>query len=113
MLATNENKEEKLHSISSIRIPSILGGAVCLIFFAPLILVVYLLLMAEGGPAFVGHEHANSDGTFSTVWKFRTRSPGRPEILGDFLLRSRIEVLPQIYNVAKGDISFSEMLSDV
>jgi lipopolysaccharide/colanic/teichoic acid biosynthesis glycosyltransferase len=113
MLLTNENKREKLRSVSSSSILSILGGAACLIFFAPLILVVYLLLKTDGGSAFVGHKHTNTDGTSSTVWRFRARSQGRPEKISEFLWRSRIEILPEIYNVAKGDISFSEMLSHI
>jgi lipopolysaccharide/colanic/teichoic acid biosynthesis glycosyltransferase len=113
MYPANENKREMLRSVASIRILSILGGVACLIFFAPLTLIVFLLLKADGGPAFVGHKHINSDGKSSTIWRFRARSPGRPENLGEFLLRSRTEILPEIYNVAKGDISFSEMLSDI
>jgi lipopolysaccharide/colanic/teichoic acid biosynthesis glycosyltransferase len=113
MLLTNKNKREKLRSVSSIRILSTLGGTACLIFFAPLILAVYLLLKTDGGSAFVGHEHTNSDGTCLTVWRFRARSLGRPENLSEFLWRSRTEILPEIYNVAKGDISFSQMLSHI
>jgi lipopolysaccharide/colanic/teichoic acid biosynthesis glycosyltransferase len=90
-----------------------LGGFACLIFFAPLILAVFLLLKAEGGPAFVGRQYIGSDGTPSTLWRFRTRSPGKADTLSAFLLWSRAEVLPEIYNVAKGDIRFARMLADI
>ena len=113
MYFAKENKREKLGSDSLIRVLEILGGVACLIFFAPLIVMVFLLRKADGGSAFVGHKHTNSDGTSSTVWRFRARNLGRPENYSEFLLRSRTEILPEIYNVAKGDISFSEMLSDI
>ena len=107
------NKRQRFGSDSLTRALEMLGGVACLIYFAPLILVVFLLLKTDGGPAFVGRKHINSDGTSSTVWRFRTRSPGRPDNLCAFLLWSRTEVLPEIYNVARGDISFSQMLSDI
>jgi lipopolysaccharide/colanic/teichoic acid biosynthesis glycosyltransferase len=113
MYFAKDNKSEKLGSDSSTRVLDILGGVVCLIFFAPLILVVFLLLKADGGPVFIGHKHTSSDGRPSTLWRFRARSPGRPKNVREFLSRSRIEILPEIYNVAQGDLGFFEMLGDV
>jgi len=113
MYFAKENKREKLGGDSSTRALDILGGVVCLIFFAPFVLVVFLLLKADGGPMFIGHKRTSPDGRSSTVWRFCIRSSGRLKNVREFLSRSRIEILPEIYNVAKGDLGFFEMLGDV
>jgi lipopolysaccharide/colanic/teichoic acid biosynthesis glycosyltransferase len=108
-----ESRRRKFGGDSLPKALEMLGGVACLIYFSPLILLVFLLLKAGGGPAFVGHEHISSDGTSSTLWRFRAGNPEPSDKLGRFLLWNRAEVLPEIYNVAKGDIGFSQILSDI
>jgi lipopolysaccharide/colanic/teichoic acid biosynthesis glycosyltransferase len=110
MYSAKRNKTEGSGGRSWIGFLERLGGAACLILFAPLILTIFLLLRAEGGPAFVRRRHAEPDGTGAALWRFRA---GRSEPLGRFLAWSRTEVLPECYNVARGDIGFSRMLDDL
>ena len=44
----------------------------CVVFFAPLMLAVYLLVRADGGPALVSSAHLRPDGTAVRTWRFRT-----------------------------------------
>jgi len=108
----------------------------CAIFFAPLLLCVYLLVRTDGGPAFVGDEHVRQDGTSVSAWRFRTvhwgggaeggwaaGSRGRdegsvPEIpeftaAGRLLRGTRIDTLPLLYNVVRGELSFFDMLHEI
>ena len=102
-------------------------GLICLIFFAPLILAIYLLVRADGGRAFVSHDRPRGDGTIFEVWNFRTTKQGTPRTFrnnqiepesldftkfGGVLYRTRLDVLPSFLNVLKGDMSLAEMLQD-
>ena len=104
-----------------------LSALICAVFFAPLILAVYLMVRADGGPALVGSAHLRRDGTAIRTWRFRTmrRRPrqgdgrgvrksddSRATMLGSLLRRTRIDTLPTLYNVVKGEISLSEMIQD-
>ena len=105
----------------------VLAALACLIFFAPLILSIYLLVRADGGPAFVSHAYVGSEGASFTAWKFRTarldsERRGRDEgsvstnpsftVIGGFLYRTRSDMLPRFYNVVKGDLTLFEMMDD-
>ena len=105
-------------------------GLACAIFFAPLLLSVYLPVRADEGPALVGHEHVRQDGTSVSAWRFRTvqwgggrlgggsrgrdegSDPENPEFtaVGRFLRKTRIDILPLLYNVVRGELSFFDML---
>ena len=105
-----------------------LTALLLLLFFAPLILVIYVLVRADGGCAFVSHEHRGADARLVGAWRFRTFrdtpqktthhevTPPRgtdPTTIGVLLRRCRLEVLPTLYNVCKGEMSFSEFLSQI
>ena len=107
---------------------NVLVGWGALVFFAPLMLVVYLAVRADGGPAFAGHDRAGRDGTIFKVWNFRTTKQqtlrtfrknqielGNPDFtkVGRVLFRARLEMLPSFYNVSKGDMSLAEMMQDL
>ena len=105
----------------------VLVALLCLIFFAPLLLAVYLLVGADGGPVFVSHERTRADGTIFKVWNFRTTKQQTPRTFrnnqiepenpnftkfGRALYRTRLDVLPGFHNVLKGDMSLAEMMQD-
>lgn len=107
---------------------NVLVGWGALVFFAPLMLVVYLAVRADGGPAFVGHDRAGRDGAIFKVWNFRITKhqtlrtirndkieQGNPDFtkVGRVLYRARLEMLPSFYNVSKGDMSLVEMMQDL
>jgi len=93
-----------------------------MILFAPLILLAALAIKIESpGPAFYLQERVGKDGRIFRLIKLRTMIPeaekftgpvlshGKdPRItrVGRFLRLTRIDELPQLWNVLKGDMSF-------
>ena len=102
---------------------------------APVIGVLYLLTCRDGGPGFFGHRRIGKDGKVFKCWKIRTMVVGaeaklqehlksNPEAaaewardfklnndpritrLGNFLRKTSLDELPQLWNVIKGEMSF-------
>ncbi|WP_410349007.1 sugar transferase [Yoonia sp.] len=100
----------------------------------PLILILALLVMRDGKVPFFGHRRVGRNGREFTCWKIRTMVPDAalrlqehlaknpdaraewdanfkldndPRItrLGDFLRRSSLDELPQLWNILKGEMS--------
>jgi lipopolysaccharide/colanic/teichoic acid biosynthesis glycosyltransferase len=110
------------------KVGNIFGAVMSAVFFAPLIFVVYVLVRADGGPAIVRHERVREDGTSFMAWRFRTHRRaveavgGQPSFastepdlsaVGSILYRTRIEMMPLLYNVIKGDLRLSEMMDEI
>ncbi|MEY8882335.1 sugar transferase [Donghicola sp. XS_ASV15] len=86
----------------------------------PLICLIYIvIIVSDGFPAFFRSERMRDTQTGFTLLKFRTMKvvpkdsgvsggdkSARIFPLGKFLRRFRLDELPQIFNVLKGDISF-------
>jgi len=86
----------------------------------PVILVAAVgILLTSGGPAFFIRPRVGLGGAHFQMWKLRTmRPPTQDEIdhaavpgdarvtpIGRFIRRARIDELPQLWNVLKGDMS--------
>jgi lipopolysaccharide/colanic/teichoic acid biosynthesis glycosyltransferase len=92
---------------------AVVVGAVAL----PFVAVAALALSLEGGAPFIRHERIGKGGHIFRIVKLRTmllNDHGDPELrkknrvttLGKVLRKTRIDELPQIWNVLQGDLSF-------
>ncbi len=96
---------------------ALLAGLVLLI---PMAVVALLIRLDSPGPVLFLQQRMGKDGKPFTIYKFRTMATSAPgdvatrtienpeqyiTKLGDFLRRSSIDELPQLWNVIKGDMS--------
>lgn len=101
-----------------------LVAMIMLILLAPLLISIALAVRLDSpGPVIFRQTRVGYRGQLFTVYKFRTMaatSPGMPELdaaktqtedkritrIGGFLRRSRLDELPQILNILKGEMSW-------
>lgn len=104
-----------------IRFFDIIFSAIGLLLLSPLLIIVYLLICIESrGPGFYRQERIGKDGKPFNLLKFRSmrinadkqgplitvgeRDP-RITRIGAFVRKYKIDELPQLFNVLKGDMS--------
>jgi lipopolysaccharide/colanic/teichoic acid biosynthesis glycosyltransferase len=95
---------------------SALGLLVLLPFF---VIIGVLVKLADGGPMFYTQLRVGRDGRLFKIWKFRSMRTGAEKLgpaitvggdaritsLGRFLRRSKVDELPQLWNVLRGEMS--------
>lgn len=86
-------------------------GAFALIFCAPLLLGAALgVKFGIGGAVIVVETRRKDDEGAYDSWRFRTESGKSCPAFGRFLRTSRLECLPRLVNVVRGDISIVSVL---
>lgn len=104
------------------RTVDIIGSVLMLIILSPLMLITALLIkLTDFGPVFYKQKRLTKGGKVFDVYKFRSmivnaEKDGKPQLMtkndsrvtwiGKFIRMLRIDELPQLINILKGDMSF-------
>jgi sugar transferase (PEP-CTERM system associated) len=104
-----------------LRVASTLVALIGLILFLPLFpFVVLLVRLSSPGPVFFRQERVGLNGKVFNVYKFRTmvvdaeaqgaqwakKNDPRVTKVGQFMRKTRLDEVPQLWNVLRGDMSF-------
>ncbi len=111
-----------------------IGAFIGLILLSPLFIYLACKIKKDGGQIFFGHERLGKNGKTFKCWKFRSMVPNAKEVLeellasdpearkewesdfklkndprvtkvGEFIRRTSLDEIPQLYNVLRGEMS--------
>ena len=113
------------------RVMDVVISATALLMIWPILLVIALLVRSDGGPAFFTQSRVGRNGRLFKLYKFRSMKVGADKLedilspeelelyrkeykllndpritkLGNFLRKSSLDELPQLWNIIRGDMS--------
>ncbi len=103
------------------RIFDILVSVIALVFFSPVMVIIAVAVKSDGGTIFYHQTRLTKDGKKFEILKFRSMRPdaeqdgkarlstgehdSRVTRTGKFIRRFRLDELPQLFNILKGDMS--------
>lgn len=96
-------------------------AALFLVYFAPIMIAVAVLIkMDSQGPVFLRQMRRGANGEMVALLEFRTKIDEGPvnafdrmaneTVLGAFLYETRLDMLPRLVNMLRGEVSFSNLL---
>ena len=100
-----------------LRLLDLIFSLLGLIIFSPLLLVIYVIALFDTGTPIFLQERVGRDQKPFTLFKFRTMQPKTASVashlvdasaitpLGTVLRRTKLDELPQLWNVLKGEMS--------
>ena len=113
------------------RVLDVIISATALLVIWPVMLIIALLVRRDGGPAFFAQSRVGRNGRLFKLYKFRSMKVGADRLenilspeelelyrkeyklindprvtkLGNFLRKSSLDELPQLWNIIRGDMS--------
>lgn len=97
-------------------------AAIFLIYFAPLMIAVALLIKFDSqGPILTSQARRGANGELLSLWEFRTcvaegvevsqaGQNAEQTVLGAFLNETRLDLLPRLLNMLRGEVSVGTLL---
>jgi lipopolysaccharide/colanic/teichoic acid biosynthesis glycosyltransferase len=120
MIVASSSGRHSSATLALKRILDVVGSAAGLLVLSPFLLAVAVAIKADSpGPVFFRQERIGRDGQPFRIFKFRSMIAGASQVgtaltvradrriarIGGFLRRTKLDELPQLINVLKGEMS--------